>query len=332
MRPLWSASPPAHSHAVRRGRSLLGWLAATALTCLAASGCAAVVSGAPTYAGPPPATDEPPGGASHLQADVEVTLEDNGESPREELRFSYDEGDEFDLELSMGISLDQSIGDTPGMSLEIDGIVTPFTIEVDSVTDGVADFTTTYGKPRVTGRPNPEIEKSLAALEGETMQGQIDELGLSGTTSDPLEEDSTGLGSLVTQQNGGLSYVSAPLPEEAVGVGATWTTVKTETLPNGLEQTTSADYTLVSKKGSLVELEFEGTVTSPAGQIESEGQQIEMKDSSGTVEGSCTMDLDNGFGNDCEVTVVLHQEIETPGQGSALIMQDITTTVHVSPV
>lgn len=186
-------------------------------------------------------------------APLSVTLLDPGKAPRTELRFHPKVGASRQVKLTMDSAIEMSIGGnslpagrTPPMIMMMRVDVTKvgddgnirYEFELSGVEVGAAD-----GVP--PGMVDM-LKKSLDQLKGTTGYGVVSSTG---RTLDGGVKMAKGAGpemqQLVASLEDNMSQLSAPVPVEAVGVGARWRVDQTLEM-QGVEVSQSAVYTLES--------------------------------------------------------------------------------------
>lgn len=140
--------------------------------------------------------------------------------------------------------------------------------------NGDISFDFTYKNVDIVAEPGTPpavidpIRRSLASLVGLSGAVVVDSRGQTKSTSTKLPQglDPT-TQQIFEQLSNSLGQLYAPLPEEAVGLGARWRTSQ-ELNVNGIQLTQSAIYELVSNQGSVLQLKM---------LVEQEAQSQEVK-------------------------------------------------------
>ena len=194
------------------------------------------------------AADEPAAPAGAMPT---VKLLNAGTGPATTLRLAATKGDKQSIVMTMTMDMEMSVGGTaqpsvklPAMQMTIDLEVTEVTADRDvryvfnlSAADVVAD-------PAVAAEVSAIVKTQLQAMVGTKGKALVTERGL---TKEADIEFPPGLDPQTRQMMSGmkesLNQLSAPLPEEAVGQGASWDVTTTIT-QNGLTLKQVATYTL----------------------------------------------------------------------------------------
>ena len=140
--------------------------------------------------------------------------------------------------------------------------------------NGDISFDFTYKNVDIVAEPSippsvlEPIRRSLSSLVGLSGAVVVDSRGQTKSTSLrlPQELDSS-TQQIFEQLSSSLGQLYAPLPEEAVGLGARWRTSQ-ELNINGIQLTQSAIYELVSNQGNVLQLKM---------LVEQEAQSQEVK-------------------------------------------------------
>lgn len=160
-----------------------------------------------------------------------VTLVDAGAEPRRALRIGAGAGHKEVVRLEMGMTMTMSMGAMGSHTAAMPTIISDMTMEVTEVTPEdllvVATETTYAGVGDDAADTDPalvaQLEASLAGIEGMKVFSTMDRRGNS-VESDldlPASMDAA-TRAQVDSMNNSLSQVTAPFPDEPVGVGARW--------------------------------------------------------------------------------------------------------------
>ncbi len=271
------------------------------------------------------------GDASAPAAGPTVTLLDAGAEPRSELRISVQAGDAESMRLTQSQSIDQTID---GLEVPSAGAVTTAAttdIEVESAENGVFVVTSITSGAEIVDAPSPgaaaQAEAAMAELIGIGNRFTMDDRGRV-LANEPVGLDGVD-NAMVDELLGGTSgtEIASPLPDEAVGIGATWEVV--QRIPVfGLEIEQVLVYELVSIDGSVVELAVTGNQRVPAGSImNAQGIPAEVVSWDLAVSGTVTQDL-TGLVPTSTIETSGTQVFQADGIG---IEQDLVTTATLEP-
>ena len=227
-----------------------------------------------------PATKAPPASAAANKPapPPKVTLIEAGAEPRRELRFDVDEGTKHAAEMTMRMTMTQSMGAAAMPPQKMPAMVmTVETTAVDVQDSGDIAFDFAYTKAQVLEEEGvmpmmismmKEVMNSVAGLSG---SGVMSDRGMNRSLK--LNEQDN-MDPMLRQQTENIQQsmqqMSAPLPEEPVGVGAKWS-VETPINQNGLSITQIATYTLRKIDGDVADLDVELKQTAAAQDVEAPG-------------------------------------------------------------
>jgi hypothetical protein len=272
-----------------------------------------------------------------------VEVLDAGAEPRERLLLQPEVGAELQRTLvaNIGLTLEVAGEALPSPTLPATRLV--MRAQVDDVADD-GTITTTVEFVEVAAVDGPGVDPAvleqtnavLEQIKGITGTGTTDRHGGSASVSldtstitDPMLR--TTLDSLTSQ----LTELTAPLPAQPVGVGASWRVERSATL-NGVQTNTATTYILQSHSGNDYVLEVAQEATAPPGPAELPGLPpgvtaiIEsfLVSSTGEVRGRLDQPLpDNSTiegSGDIELTV-------EQGGDSETVSQHLTLDVSLSP-
>jgi hypothetical protein len=208
-------------------------------------------------------TDPQPG----ERPEVEVELLEEGAEPRQELRLDLQEGDTSLATLEFRIEQSQELDGEPMPAAPAPPLRADVRLTVEEAGD--EEYTVSYGYESF-GLANPDeyppeqVEQLDAALEGFdriTGTSVITDRGatVDGSIDVPDDVDPE-IADQLDQLSQGIEQLSAPFPDEEVGVGARWRVTQEITVQ---ELTTRQEsiYTLVSLDGDSYVLDVEMTQT-----------------------------------------------------------------------
>lgn len=207
-----------------------------------------------------------------------VEVLDAGSDPRQRLLLQPEVGAELQRTMvaNVGITLEVDGEELPAPTLPATQLV--LRAQVDDVADdGTITTTVTFvdvaalDEPGVDPAVLAQTNAALAQMNGLTGTGTTDRHGGSAnvtldtsTITDPTLASS--LESLTSQ----LTNLTAPLPAQPVGEGASWRVERSATL-NGVQTDTATTYTLQSHSGNDYVLAVEQEATAPPGPAEIPG-------------------------------------------------------------
>jgi hypothetical protein len=262
-----------------------------------------------------------------------VTLITAGEEPRTELRYDLTDGQPVSATIRQTQELTQIIEGQRGPQVSLTSL---FDLVGDVRTDGdVFTMRVSLENGRVADDTDPDLaeamSESMSTLEGMTFvntfdaRGQIIDSGIE--NADAYEGNP--MMSIIDQ-----SSLSAPLPEEPVGVGARWSS--TQKLDSqGVEVTQITETELLSIDGSEAELKVTTTQDVPPGPVTMQtGQgeaEVDIRVWDVTGEGRSLVDLTMPIPMS-EARTSGHQEMTTTLDGqTSTLEQDITVDMKLTP-
>jgi hypothetical protein len=197
--------------------------------------------------------------SSKAQSDLQqpdVKLLDAGSAPRKALRFHLKAGDKESAVMTMKMSMEMSGALSSGQAVKMPAMSMPMDITVQSVApNGDITYTMVMEEPGVADEPGAmpgvvqAMKTSLASLKGLSMTGVISDRGIVRQAAMKIPADADpALRQSMDQMKDSLSKMSAPFPEEAVGLGAKWE-VRTHVTSGGMAIDQTATYQLVSVSG-----------------------------------------------------------------------------------
>ena len=220
----------------------------------------------------------------------EVEVTETGSEPLKELKLSPQQGDSIaldtEMDMSMSIRADGSTvptGSIPTMTLGM-------AATVESVSDDEIEMSFDYDKVSVDG-DDPTIERKLQTLVGTSGTITTDANGvyLDGDVQPAAGLDND-MQNVLVQVEEQFANLTAPLPGEAVGVGAEWEVTSPIEL-NGLEACNTYTYTLSELDGSEYALDIEIDQEMASGTVEQAGAEAKLIEGSTTGTGSTRGDL-----------------------------------------
>ena len=179
-----------------------------------------------------------------------------GAEPRKVLRLRPKPGDKQTLSLTMKMAIETKAGEVPAPAMKLPAMTLTFDTTVQKVAgNGDITYQMVMGDIRVSSEPegSPEvaeaITKASAGIKGHTSSGLTSDRGFAKELEFKTPPaGSPQAGQLVDQMKDLYSQLAAPLPEEAVGVGARWE-VKTPIKAQGMTMEQTSTYELTALEG-----------------------------------------------------------------------------------
>jgi len=194
--------------------------------------------------------------------DPVVTVKNKGKDPRKELRYTPDKGCKSSLAMTLRMEMTTEMGAFKPPQTKIPAQETKFDFEVTSVSPN-GDIAYNY---RVSDVKIAEGEEGVNPMVSNAMKTQLEGIkGLSGSavvtargftkkaTVTVPEGASPTVKQMLESMTQSAQQFSAPLPEEAVGVGAVWT-VATTIEQNGMSIDQTTTYEVLGFEGDAVQL------------------------------------------------------------------------------
>ncbi|NER39191.1 MAG: hypothetical protein F6J93_35445 [Oscillatoria sp. SIO1A7] len=200
---------------------------------------------------------------NELATKPELELLDAGIEPRQKLRFSPVQGSRTEiLTMTMDMDMEMTVEGEGSRAIDMPPVEIEFEIEVEKV-DSNGDIHASFYCSRTdvvaeAGTPPPlarklqaEIEKMVGFSTSLVMdsQGRAKDINL--IVPDSMDPN---LRQMFEQTMNSLGDISAPMPEEAVGVGAKWRVSASPTL-NGIRMNQTATYEIASIEGDRIVLD-----------------------------------------------------------------------------
>lgn len=203
--------------------------------------------------------------AGDARAATTIELLDAGAAPRAPLRYQFQAGtvERAKIEMTMGITREMNGQAVASPSMQ--PVITTAEIRVAEVApDGSARLEMKYTSAESAPGPASAADQALnATLSGLSRMGgwyRVDPRGrmLGGQASlgpGSGSPDDRSFDEALELVNDVMDGDMAMLPVEPVGVGARWRVKSTQSVM-GIELTTAQDYTLRSRQGDIIELDF----------------------------------------------------------------------------
>ncbi len=209
-----------------------------------------------------------------------VTLLEAGESPRKPLRFKVKKGQTEDIKMTMKMDMEMV---EMGQKIGMPAMIMNMNIQVADVqADGDITYKFTLGEASVDEDdtfPPAMIEglkQSLQFMTGISGEATINDRGMTLAASinevpnaDPQAQQ------LMKNMEQTMNQISAPLPDEAVGVGAKWR-YTTSVSQDGVEIRQVAEYELVARQGDTIDMKATVKQTAPSQSVADAGDEMAM--------------------------------------------------------
>ncbi len=277
------------------------------------------------------ATEERP--ADFADAAV-VTVLDQGDEPRVELRLQIQPGQAEVMVIDQVQEITQTIGGQTAPSVGPIGMVIEQQLTASPAGEGLLTYTSLVTSATLSDDVNPliasELQAALDDMSGISTQSVVDDRGR------VLSSEVDGLGGIdpvvanTMEQLSSNSQFAHPLPEEPVGVGAQWEVTQVLEL-NGLDVEQVTAYEVLSIDGTVVELALASEqIVQPGDELVAEGITATVVSWEGISSASITYDLTSMVPTS-NAQLVANQELEFgPGAESTVLEQSIETTIAIS--
>lgn len=240
-----------------------------------------------------------PATAKALPADAPtIKLVDAGKGAKKPLRFTAKPGMKRSLVTTMSMGMAMQMGGNAAPMQRIPPIQMVVDIKVtDVAANGDIRYEFVLQQPKVLAAKNTppmvvdamkEASKGMAGLTGYavvTNRGFTREadIAVPATANQQTRQ-------LVDSLKQSMTQIAAPVPEEAVGVGATWET-STKITQNGLSIVQSAMNKLTSLKGNKATLAITLTQNATPQKITTGGMTVDLESYAATGSGNTQLDL-----------------------------------------
>jgi hypothetical protein len=227
-----------------------------ALTCLllalVVTGCGSAKDDGKSSAGPKSATtSDAPG--SHTR----IVVHDAGAKPREQLRFALAEGSSQHATMTLQMGMAMTVNGRTAPTTKVPPMQMGMAVAIPEVAEnGDVTGTFRYDNLKVLGKGAiaDQMEAGLAPLAKVTGTIRTTNTGkLIDSDLDIPGDLNPTLKALMESMKEQLGNMMVPMPDEPVGVGATWT-VHTESAIGGIKAEIEYSYTLVEHTGNRVVL------------------------------------------------------------------------------
>ena len=265
------------------------------------------------------------GGAEALPAAPTVEVLEAGAEPREPLRLNVSVGkpETFEMTMTMSLSIEADGQKLPPANIppmvmamkaaaaeKLDDDKFKFDSELVNAKLGEVPPNT---PPQVVSQMTAE----LAGLAGIKTVGVMDKRGFVSDTDVTVPDNAPASAQqMISTMKQSIEQMAVPLPEEAIGVGGKWRVIQAPEI-NGVQIRQVVEYTLTSRKGSVVVLEAKVSQTSPSKFVEmpqAPGMKIEILSWDGSGGGTVTMDLNRFMPTESTLDTKVAFSMKTGGQ------------------
>lgn len=261
-----------------------------------------------------------------------VTLLEPGAEPRRVLRYSPDEGLEQLLESEMRMSMESTVDGTPAPSTVLPPMHMVMKIAVTGADDDVYQYSYELQKAEVgkAEGANPMVvsamEKELAKTVGLRGTSRVDHRGMTlDATVDVPDGVPPRMKAMFKGLQRGVDQMSAPMPAEAVGVGARW---KVEQVidQNGIVMTQTATFTLDELESDTARLSIDLVQNAKPQEFRPSGMPVvgELLALEGKGSGKSTLDLGKLVPVESEVSVETAMELKVKMGAAPKTMSNVT--------
>ena len=260
-----------------------------------------------------------------------IKVVDAGKDPKQTLRFTATKGLTKTMMMAMDMSMTFTIGGTP-RTQAIPTIQMPLAITVTDVDkNGDIHFDFVLKDPEVvTSDPyDPTasaVKSALAGMAGLSGKAVVTNRGYSKQVEMTVPPGANPqVAQFVDSMKQSIGQMSAPLPEEPVGVGAKWeTTTKLE--QSNMTMLQIATNRLSSLDGNNITLDIAITQTAPRQKIRKDGITVDLKRYTATGSAQTTMDLTQVVPSNSKVALKSDMLMEASSQSVGMGL-DMTVTL-----
>lgn len=291
-----------------------------------------------------PASAEPAGavGAGGGNAGVKVSLLEAGAEPRQTLRLKLVKGASNTAEMLMTMQMKMNLNGMTPPEVALPPTRMLMKMDVTDAADNLFNYTfeVTEAAPVPTEGVQPMVMDAMTtALKGAVGlkgKGAVDARGMNQGASfelpaamDPQTRQ------LMDGMRDAVGRMSAPLPEEAIGVGGKWK-VDQALEQNGMTINQTATYTITGIEGDVLQLSVEVSMDAPAQEVKApgmpEGAKMMLESMTGKGTGKTTLNLGRLLPDLAEVNVdtAMKSQVEAMGQKQNMSM-DMKMGVVIKP-
>ena len=232
---------------------------------------------------------------------VQVKLLEAGTEPRKVLRLHPKPGDKQTLEMTMKMAGETKVGENeapamklPAIKMTLDATVKEVSNTGDITYELVMGDVSTSDEPGGTPEVAEAMKKAFAGVKGLSGTGTVSSRGFSkGMEFKAAAGNNPQLRQVMDQMKGSLTQFVAPLPEEAVGVGARWE-AKMPIKTQGMTIDQTATYEVVSLEGERLTTKSTSTQNAANQKVQNPalpGLKVDLTKMVGNGTGESTFDL-----------------------------------------
>jgi hypothetical protein len=246
---------------------------------------AALIASALSLAFAAPAAAQ--GGAPAGEATIELVNE--GAGTKRQLRYAPTEGDVRRVETSVLTDVTSMMG-----PMVIPEMYTLARVEITEVGEGQISMTLEYleAEARARGGEMPgqvqQMDSALGQIVGSKGDVVVNDRGE--VISFELAEGAQVAPQILSYLKDAMGQIATPMPEEAVGEGATWT-VTTPMKQNDISLTQTSTYEITSIKGDRVDIRMTMKQEAEPQEIETQGMKLQLVSMVTEGDGSIGVDL-----------------------------------------
>ena len=229
-----------------------------------------------------------------------VTLLAPGAEPRRPLRYKIAANHKSLMDMTMTMGMNMNVGGS-AMPMDLPPILMSATIDVTGVAaNGDITFDLEFTKMGVGPGADPNIASAMetagASIKGLKGTATTTNRGVTKSVKLDLSKLDAGMQQMMGQMTSSVENVSAPFPEEAVGVGARWET--RQALANGgVTMFQKAEYELTAVDATSVSMKIKIDQVAPAQAFSNPampaGVDTSLDKMSGTGTGTMTIRFDS---------------------------------------
>lgn len=273
------------------------------------------------------------GGASSGPADSatpQIKVVDSGKAPKATLRFAPAKGAKQSIVMAMDMGMTMNLG---GGSRTQQMPTTEMTMDV-TITDVAAGgdiryrFELTKIDVLESGGNAALVEAMKSALAGMTGLSGTAHVTNRGFTKDMTVNVPAGVNPQISQFLDSLkqsfAQLTAPLPEEAVGLGAKWDT-STRITQNGMTMTQVASNEITALDGNVLTLSIKLSQTAPRQTIQKDGMTAELERYSGSGAGETTVNLAQVVPTKAKIAMKNDMDLKSAGQSLGIGIDAVIT-------
>lgn len=294
---------------------------------LFAAGCDKGDKPAPSSSSPSTAGAASTGGGSSTP---EIKVLDAGKAPKATLRFAPQKDAKQSIVMAMDMGMTMDLG---GGARSQQMPTTEMTMDV-SITDIAANgdiryrFELTKIDVLESGGNAALVDAMKTALTGMTGLSGTAHVTNRGFTKDMTVNVPAGVNPQISQFLDSLkqsfSQLTAPLPEEAVGLGAKWDT-STRITQNGMTMTQVASNEIVALDGNVLTLAIKLSQTAPRQTIKKDGMTADLERYTGSGTGETTINLGQVVPTKAKISMKNDMDLKSAGQSLGIGINAVIT-------